>query len=181
MGRPRHHGPLPGPEGAAGEEQNRERQANARGDCDRRAADELGGANARRDDGYAREPDGVGARAGAGRAGRAVSGGSGCPGRAEGQASAGSHASSLGHDRDGADVWGPPAACDAAASAAHRRRGSDLADGGGVSGAGSPDRADDAAAFGGRVHARLRRQSRSAARRDAHAGQHARVRSVAPW
>ena len=83
-------------------------------------------------------------------------------------ASGAAHPSSLGRDGDGADVRRPTRAGSTTPSAANDRRGSDPAVGGGVSGPGPADRADDATAPCRGVDAPLRGQSRGAAERPVH-------------
>src|SRR6266545_6832016 len=93
-----------------------------------------------------------------------------------GPASGPAHASSLGHDGHGADVRRPTRPDPTAPGAGDDWRGSDLAVGGGVSGPGSADRADDAAAARRSADAPLRGQSRGAAERAAHPRQQQKCR-----
>src|SRR6266581_2572967 len=86
-------------------------------------------------------------------------------------ASTAAHPSSLGHSGDGAHLRRAARAGAPPPRAADDRWGSDVAVGRGVSRPGPADRADDAAAAGRGVDARLRRQSRGAAERAAHPGQ----------
>src|SRR5712692_8204000 len=140
------NGPHNRGQGAANDEENRERAAKASGEWGGPGAGAPGGADARRDDDHATALARVGPCAGVGRAGRTVSRGGRSPGGPQRPASPAAHASSLGDGGDGAHFRGPARAGASPPRAANGRRGSDVALGGGVSRPGSADRADDAAA-----------------------------------
>src|SRR6266852_7273023 len=161
------NGPHHRGQGAANDEENRERAAKASGEWRGPGAGTPRGADAGRDDDHAPALARVGPCARAGGAGRAVSRGGRGPGGPQRPASPAAHPSSLGHGGDGALLRRAAGAGAAPPRAADGRRGSDVALGGGVSRPGPADRADDAATARRGVDAPLRGQSRSAAERAA--------------
>src|SRR5438067_749424 len=90
------NGPHDRGQGAANDEENRERAAKASGEWGGPDADASGGADARRDVDHAPALARVGPCARAGRAGRTVSRGGGGAGGPQGSASTATHPSSLG-------------------------------------------------------------------------------------